>query len=102
MHSIACRKLDNIDSQLKHRSRRISLTFRKIRRTPCVCKYYFYCDSQGYDQSTMKKSNSLLTKYMCEENKQKLQVMSDKEIYNEYVTRAYNSFGYDFHNRVIP
>ncbi len=39
---------------------------------------------------------------MCEENKQKLKEMNADEIYKEYVTKAYNSFGYDFHNKVIP
>jgi SAM-dependent methyltransferase len=50
----------------------------------------------------MKKNNPLLKKYMCEENKQKLKEMNADEIYKEYVTKAYNSFGYDFHNKVIP
>jgi SAM-dependent methyltransferase len=50
----------------------------------------------------MKKNNPLLIKYMCEENKQKLKGMNADEIYKEYVTKAYNSFGYDFHNKVIP
>lgn len=50
-----------------HRSRRISITLRKIKFNPCKCPYYFYCDSQGYDQNTMKKNNPLLSKYMDEQ-----------------------------------
>lgn len=65
-HGIACRKLDRVSGYLKYRSRRISITLRKIKFTPCTCPYYFYCDSQGYDQSAMKKSNPLLLKYLAE------------------------------------
>ena len=71
-HGISCRKMDNIDGKLKHRSRRISITLRKIKRTPCTCPYYFYCDSQGYDQYAMKKNNPLLKKYLAEEKTKKL------------------------------
>ncbi len=63
-HGIACRKIDVIDGEVRQRSRRISLTFRKIRWSPCQCPYFFYCDSQGYDQNTMKKHNPLLVKYL--------------------------------------
>lgn len=66
-HGISCRKVDNIEGELRHRSRRISLTLRKIKFDPCKCPYYFYCDSQGYDQNTMKKNNPLLSKYMAKE-----------------------------------
>ena len=51
-----------------YRKRRISLTFRKIRFEPCQCQYYFFCDSQGYNQATMKKTNPLLLKYLSSSN----------------------------------
>ena len=71
-HGISCRKMDKVGDILQHRSRRISITLRKIKFTPCECPYYFYCDSQGYDQSKMKKNNPLLKKYLAEEDKKKL------------------------------
>jgi alkylated DNA repair protein alkB family protein 8 len=77
-HGITCRKVDSIDGELRHRSRRLSLTFRKIKFTPCNCPYYFYCDSQGYDQQTMKKNNPLLAKYLSQQNAQKLSALSPK------------------------
>lgn len=49
-HAITPRKMDKINTKIEYRSRRLSLTFRKIKYTPCTCPYYFYCDSQGYDQ----------------------------------------------------
>lgn len=58
--------MDRVEGELKARSRRISITLRKIKFTACTCPYYFYCDSQGYDQNSMKKKNPLLLKYMAE------------------------------------
>lgn len=43
-HSIAQRKIDKTQGKLVFRKRRISLTFRKIKTTPCLCKYPFFCD----------------------------------------------------------
>ena len=43
-HSIAQRKVDKFHGKLIFRKRRISLTFRKIKTTPCLCKYPFFCD----------------------------------------------------------
>lgn len=71
-HGISCRKVDRVDGELVHRSRRISLTLRKIKYDECRCKYNFYCDSQGYDQNTMKKQNPLLIKYMYESRYKKM------------------------------
>jgi alkylated DNA repair dioxygenase AlkB len=45
-HSIAQRKLDRVEDRLIFRSRRISMTFRKIRKGECKCPYVKYCDSQ--------------------------------------------------------
>jgi len=85
-----------------HRSRRISLTLRKIKFDECKCKYNFYCDSQGYDQNTMKKQNPLLTKYLFD-NTHKLTLLNQtpSSLYKKYVLDAYDGFGFDFHNRVI-
>lgn len=78
-HAISSRKIDIVDNRIKHRSRRVSLTLRKIRFIPCQCPYYFYCDSQGYDQNTMKKNNPLLKKYINEKiNKEKLSKCNPK------------------------
>ena len=60
--------MDKVDDKMVSRSRRVSLTFRKIKYSPCQCPYYFYCDSQGYSQETMKKNNPLLTKYLSEQH----------------------------------
>ena len=100
-HGIACRKVDLVDGVLVGRSRRLSLTFRKIRHTPCPCPYYFYCDSQGYDQNTMKKHNPLLLKYLSQQHGTLLEQLDPKEIEQRYVEEAYNGFGFDFHNKVI-
>ena len=75
-HGISCRKIDRVDNEIVSRSRRVSLTFRKIKHTPCTCPYYFYCDSQGYDQETMKKNNPLLTKYLSDSNTKELKKLS--------------------------
>eukprot|EP01015_Nassula_variabilis_P025619 TRINITY_DN501_c0_g1_i11.p1 TRINITY_DN501_c0_g1~~TRINITY_DN501_c0_g1_i11.p1 ORF type:complete len:338 (-),score=61.48 TRINITY_DN501_c0_g1_i11:11-1024(-) len=54
-HSISQRKLDKVDGQLAFRRRRISLTFRRIKKDPCKCPFPFYCDSQGYDPVLTKQ-----------------------------------------------
>ena len=46
-HSIASRKLDRVDGKLFFRRRRISLTYRKVKYTPCTCKWPLFCDSQS-------------------------------------------------------
>ena len=43
-HTIATRKVDKTMGKLIFRKRRISFTFRKIKTTPCTCKYPFFCD----------------------------------------------------------
>ena len=70
---------------MKGRSRRISLTFRQIRRSPCDCPYYFYCDSQGYDQNTMKKQNPLLAKWMSHKNATRLAEHTPLQIERHFV-----------------
>ena len=101
-HGITCRKMDKIDGRMAARSRRVSLTFRRIRFTPCLCNYYFYCDSQGYDQTTMKKNNPLLKKYLFETKlKHKIECSTPTELYSKYVVDAYNGVGSSFHNKII-
>ena len=47
LHSIAQRKIDKVGETLKFRGRRISLTFRKVKKTPCECRWPGLCDSQN-------------------------------------------------------
>ena len=44
---------------LLQREVRLSLTFRKIRPTPCDCKYPANCDSQNYGRQLIKDKGSL-------------------------------------------
>ena len=90
--------MDKIGGQLLYRRRRVSLTFRKIRHEPCVCRFYFYCDSQGYDQYTMKKTNPLLLKYLAHENVAEVDENTEKEL----VEDVYNEFGHTFSNPIHP
>ncbi|GAB2272895.1 Alkylated DNA repair protein alkB 8 [Dionaea muscipula] len=46
-HYIPHHKVDVVkDSVIRRSSRRVSLTFRKVRHGPCRCDYVQYCDSQ--------------------------------------------------------
>ncbi|XP_072986842.1 alkylated DNA repair protein ALKBH8 homolog [Typha latifolia] len=46
-HYIPHHKIDTVgDHVVRRSSRRVSFTFRKVRRGPCCCKYKQYCDSQ--------------------------------------------------------
>ena len=49
----------------------------------------------------MKKNNPLLIKYLNEAHSKEISKMSSEELEKEYVERAYNGFGFDFHNKVI-
>ena len=45
-HSIAARKMDKVDDDMIFRKKRVSLTFRTIRRDyKCNCEWPFYCES---------------------------------------------------------
>eukprot|EP01124_Arcella_intermedia_P004748 TRINITY_DN1271_c0_g2_i2.p1 TRINITY_DN1271_c0_g2~~TRINITY_DN1271_c0_g2_i2.p1 ORF type:complete len:577 (-),score=146.76 TRINITY_DN1271_c0_g2_i2:43-1677(-) len=44
-HGIPARKTDLIDGALVERKKRVSLTFRKVRASPCNCPYHAQCDS---------------------------------------------------------
>lgn len=44
---------------LLQRQARLSLTFRKIRQTPCDCKYPGNCDSQNYGLQLLKHNRNL-------------------------------------------
>ena len=72
-HSIACRKIDKVDGDFYFRKRRVSLTFRTVKKTPCKCAYPFFCEDQGYDPVSMKKNNPLLPKdYYAKEDSTKV------------------------------
>lgn len=45
-HSISLRKIDRVEDDVFFRKRRVSLTFRKIRKGECNCIYTNFCDSQ--------------------------------------------------------
>mmetsp|Transcript_14271 Transcript_14271/g.13846 ORF Transcript_14271/g.13846 Transcript_14271/m.13846 type:complete len:228 (+) Transcript_14271:222-905(+) len=55
LHSISQRKIDKVGGLLKFRHRRISLTFRKIKFTPCSCRFVQLCDSQNKNFPIDKK-----------------------------------------------
>lgn len=68
-HSIAARKMDKVEGEMHFRRKRVSLTFRTIRRDyKCTCEWPFYCESQGYDPLTMKTDNAMLRKYLADHN----------------------------------
>eukprot|EP01102_Stenamoeba_stenopodia_P014746 TRINITY_DN4938_c0_g2_i1.p1 TRINITY_DN4938_c0_g2~~TRINITY_DN4938_c0_g2_i1.p1 ORF type:complete len:190 (+),score=31.04 TRINITY_DN4938_c0_g2_i1:625-1194(+) len=46
-HGIAYRKTDKVNGVIVPRTRRVSLTIRRIRTSPCDCKYKHCCDSQS-------------------------------------------------------
>ena len=54
-HTIAQRKVDKTMGKLIFRKRRISFTFRKIKTTPCKCKYPFFCDVGQHFTFFLKK-----------------------------------------------
>jgi len=65
-HGIMARKVDRIDGEIAHRTRRVSVTMRKVRKGPCCCKWASACDSQLRDDSNLKihtvKAGSVLGK----------------------------------------
>lgn len=58
-HSIPLRKIDRVEGKLKFRKRRLSLTFRTVRNSPCTCDYEYFCDSRGYSPDLVKIPNLL-------------------------------------------
>ncbi|KAL4592973.1 hypothetical protein LXL04_005982 [Taraxacum kok-saghyz] len=47
-HYIPHHKVDTVkDTVIRRGSRRVSFTFRKVRKGPCECDYSQFCDSQG-------------------------------------------------------
>lgn len=50
-HSIAQRRHDIYEGEMIHRKRRVSLTFRKIRKIPCECNYEEYCDRKNIEEN---------------------------------------------------
>lgn len=90
-HSIACRKLDRIDGKLKFRTRRVSLTFRKVRKLKPGEKHIM-SDSKG------KKIDYLLSgkedKYLKEE--------MEKSKNSELPTNIEKTYVYDVYNKIAP
>lgn len=58
-HSISTRKVDRVEGKLVYRRRRVSLTFRKVKRTPCSCRWPIFCDSRGFNQADFKFSENI-------------------------------------------
>ena len=54
MHSIPRRKYDKIAGVIKSRRSRVSITFRRVRDTPCDCKWSRMCDSQNKEISVVE------------------------------------------------
>lgn len=54
MHSIPRRKYDKIAGAIKSRRSRVSLTFRRVRDTPCSCQWSRMCDSQNKEISVVE------------------------------------------------
>jgi alkylated DNA repair dioxygenase AlkB len=55
-HGIAYRRTDNIAGRIVPRTRRVSLTLRKIRTPPfCYCKYPLFCDYQLQQQQQQQQ-----------------------------------------------
>jgi len=55
-HGINARKTDIISNELVTRNRRISMTFRKVKGTPCHCQYQAQCYSWLAHQSDIKNT----------------------------------------------
>ncbi len=110
LHSIATRKVDKVDDKLIFRRRRISLTFRKIRKEPCKCPYPFFCDSQGYDPVSMKKNNPLLPRDESAVGKDEVPKTEEEEKILEKVSALQGSqptelekkYVYDVYEKIAP
>eukprot|EP00743_Colponemidia_sp_Colp-15_P006292 GILK01006770.1.p1 GENE.GILK01006770.1~~GILK01006770.1.p1 ORF type:complete len:643 (+),score=105.48 GILK01006770.1:34-1962(+) len=58
-HAVVYRKTDMINGQIVPRSRRVSLTIRKIRGYPCSCAFPELCDSQsGHVESINEETDT--------------------------------------------
>ncbi len=55
LHSIALRKVDKVDGLLKFRHRRVSLTFRKVKKDLCLCPWPKLCDTQNKSQAVSER-----------------------------------------------
>lgn len=57
-HYIPHHKIDLVNGQVLDRgTRRVSFTFRKVRRGPCNCTYTQHCDSQSSDTGALTSDN---------------------------------------------
>lgn len=109
-HSVPLRKVDRVDGKLKFRQRRISLTFRTVRKNKaCECDFEYFCDSRGFSQDLVKIPN-LMNKnedgkgkvVYNDEEEQKLidQARESKE--EEKPTDMEKKYVYDVYEKIAP
>lgn len=102
-HSIAQRKVDKVNGKLIFRKRRISLTFRKIKTTPCNCKYPFFCDSQGYDPVNMKKKEDKKRIDQTIKSEEEQKILDESQLNKEHKpTDLEKKFVYDVYDKIAP
>jgi alkylated DNA repair protein alkB family protein 8 len=83
-HSIALRKLDRVEDRLIFRSRRVSLTFRKIRKSECKCPYIKYCDSQKLQLTQVSSVDEFKIKLEESKNSEVPTEIEKKHVYDVY------------------
>jgi alkylated DNA repair protein alkB family protein 8 len=104
-HTISQRKVDKVGGKLIFRRRRISLTFRKIKTTPCQCKYPFFCDSQGYDPVKEKLKKEKEKKRMDEAPKSEEETKMLEMVQNlkeDKPTDLEKKFVYEIYEKIAP
>lgn len=90
-HSIACRKLDRVNGKLTFRSRRVSLTFRKVRELAPGEKHIM-SDSKGNKIDFLLKG--------CEDKFLTDQILLNKN--DENPTDIERKYVYDVYNKIAP
>lgn len=104
-HTISQRKVDKVEGKLIFRRRRISLTFRKIKTTPCLCKFPIFCDSQGYDPVKEKIKKEKEKKRMDQapksEEESKMFEMVQK-LEEDKPTDLEKKFVYEIYEKIAP
>ena len=66
-HAIQQKKVDIYKGLASFRSRRVSLTFRKVRRIPCNCPFPAYCDREQSSGPVLNLSTSDLQRIYVQE-----------------------------------
>lgn len=75
---------------------RLSLTFRKIRHSPCHCKYPENCDSQNYGQQLVKDKSGLITSDYSRHNSLPQSEEDAMNLEKEHVHNVYESIAEHF------